>query len=67
MSEIERLRSALDNSQSLLAMFMLLGVDEDGLGIMPAVWKSEDLSKLLTEQLLENRQALSLPSQEHQT
>lgn len=58
---------ALANSQSLLAMILHLGDDDDGSGIMPAIWQNEELSKFLREQILENRRYLTVTSQHHST
>lgn len=49
---------ALDNSQSLLVMVFHLAETNDG-GIPALDWANEDLSKLVTEQIAENRGALS--------
>jgi hypothetical protein len=51
--------SALDNSQSLLAMIYHLGTEFDGPGIMPHAWESEGLTKMLAEQIAENRAVLN--------
>lgn len=57
---------ALDNSQSLLVMLLALGeeykavtIGRDPAGITEAEWNAEGLTKLLTEQIIENRTALS--------
>lgn len=53
------LEKALDDSQSLLAMILHLGTSA---GISPLTWHNEDLTKLLTDQIVANRAALSQPS-----
>ena len=69
----DSLREALDNSQSLLVMMLELGeeyqaatIGRDPAGITEAVWNAEGLTKLLTEQITDNRAALSLSRPEPQ-
>lgn len=54
----EELREALDNSQSLLAMIQHLGVAFGGTGITSQAWDTEGLTKLIAEQITENRAVL---------
>ena len=66
MTDIERLRDVLDNSQSLLTMVLLLGEGYQAAsplgrslsGITTTEWDTENLTKLLTEQIGENRTVL---------
>jgi prophage DNA circulation protein len=57
---------ALDNSQSLLVMILHLAEeyamfsDRDMSGISKEDWAREGLTKLLTDQIVENRRTLSL-------
>jgi hypothetical protein len=53
------MREALDNSQSLLAMVQHLGCAFQSPGITSKDWGNENLTKLLAEQITENREALS--------
>lgn len=56
------MKEALDNSQSLLAMLLLLGTaDGPYAGIAAEHWRAEGLTKLLEDQIKENRKALNAP------
>lgn len=61
---VEEMRASLDNSQSLLVMILQLGDAFEGSpkhrasGITAVEWDDEHLTKLLTEQITENRSAL---------
>jgi hypothetical protein len=64
-SEIKQLREALDNSQSLLTMVLHLGqsyqaatIGRIASGITTTEWDGENLTKLLTDQITENRAVL---------
>lgn len=52
-ARIINLEDALDNSQSLLVMVLHTGAD-------PIAWGTEDISRLLTKQIVENRTALTV-------
>ena len=60
---VNKLREVLDNSQSLLVMILSLGEEysfyrKDISNISKDVWAEEGLTKLLTDQIIENRFAL---------
>lgn len=60
---VEGVKDCLDNSQSLLVMIHHLGTAFDGSGIMPHAWEDEHLTKLLVEQIDENRSSLTPPKE----